>query len=298
MKMMCFEDFVEKLQDELEKAIGNVSVHSQSIRKNNGVELIGLSIITEGDPVSPTVYVNDYYNAYTSGVPIEKIASDMAEAYRINDGYKVDMDASKFSDASYVKSNVIYSLINREKNQELLDSAPHRDYLDLSLILKVVMRIGEDGSIASATIRNQHLDMWDISEDELFELAKSNTERLLPAKVMTMSGFMAEIQGGDFALDASCDPMFILTNSNRCNGASVILYRDLLKELSSKLGTALYLIPSSIHEFIAVRADMVDDEIALHSMISQVNSEEVDDTEILSDTLYKYSVPNSFVKVL
>lgn len=295
--MMSFEDFVEKLQDELEKAIGNVSVHSQSIRKNNGVELIGLSIITEGDPVSPTVYVNDYYNAYTSGVPIEKIASDIAEAYRINDGYRVDVDANKFSDASYVRSNVIYSLINREKNRELLKSTPHRDYLDLSIVLRVVMRIGEDGSIASATIRNQHLDMWDISEDELFELAKSNTERLLPAKIMTMSGFMAEIQGGDFALNESCDPMLILTNSNRCNGASVILYKDLLKDLSSKLGTVLYLIPSSIHEFIAVRADMVDDEVALHSMISQVNSEEVDDTEILSDTLYKYSVTDSFVKV-
>ena len=293
--MMIFDEFAAELQRELESKIDGVTIRSNRVRKNNGIELLGLSICSEGSSVAPTVYVKDYYSAYTSGVPIEKIASDIAHAYVNDKRFSLDVDANKFSNLDYVKSNIIYCLVNTDKNAELLNTAPHRDYLDLSIILKVLMRIDDDGVIASVTVKNEHLKYWGISDDTLFDWAKENTERLLPPKIMTMSGFMSELHGED--IEIPDDPMFIITNSNKCNGAGVILYHDLLKELSEKLNTELYLIPSSVHEFIAVRSDTIDDEDALHMMIQQVNSEVVDDMEILSDTLYKYSVADKLVKV-
>jgi hypothetical protein len=82
--------------------------------------------------------------------------------------------------------------------------------------------------------------------------------------------------------------MYVCTNVNKCNGAGVIFYKDFLKNISEKVGTDLYIIPSSIHEVIIVPAnDKIDSEL-LKSMVPEVNETEVTVTEVLSNHVYLY----------
>jgi len=82
---------------------------------------------------------------------------------------------------------------------------------------------------------------------------------------------------------------YIMTNKYQINGASVLLYHGLLDGLAEKLGTDLYVIPSSIHEFLilpVLPGTCIQD---LNAMIHEVNSTQVEEEEILSDHAYFYS---------
>lgn len=71
------------------------------------------------------------------------------------------------------------------------------------------------------------------------------------------------------------------------NGASAILYEDKLHELAEMMETDLYLLPSSVHECIAVSVDMGTPE-ELAEMVQSVNMNEVELKDRLSNNVYHY----------
>ena len=80
-----------------------------------------------------------------------------------------------------------------------------------------------------------------------------------------------------------------MTNKYQINGASVLLYNGLLDGLAEKLGTDLYVIPSSIHELIIMPAE--DGSLSLSKlsdMVKEINENHVKEEEILSDCAYYY----------
>ncbi len=82
--------------------------------------------------------------------------------------------------------------------------------------------------------------------------------------------------------------MYVISNSNSVNGASAIFYSDALADLSDKLGGVdLFVLPSSVHEVIAVSTDMGTPEM-LAEMVKEVNGSEVSLEEQLSDHVYKF----------
>ena len=83
-------------------------------------------------------------------------------------------------------------------------------------------------------------------------------------------------------------PMYVLSNSRMINGAAAMLYPDMLKDLSEKLDSNLYIIPSSVHEVIVFSDNLADDEKSLRDMIYTVNRTQMDPQDILSDSLYFY----------
>ena len=82
--------------------------------------------------------------------------------------------------------------------------------------------------------------------------------------------------------------MYVLTNTNKINGASVILYDGLLNQISKKLHSDLVLLPSSIHEFIILPHNNDMSFNAMTEMVNSVNETSVSDEEILSDHVYFY----------
>jgi hypothetical protein len=66
-----------------------------------------------------------------------------------------------------------------------------------------------------------------------------------------------------------------------------MLFEKNLSELSKKLGDDLYILPSSIHEVMAVPASQFTPE-ELVETVNQVNSDAVDVSERLSDQVYHY----------
>ena len=87
--------------------------------------------------------------------------------------------------------------------------------------------------------------------------------------------------------DPNGDPMIILTNDKKYNGAGVILCDAVLKAVYRKIGE-FYILPSSIHEVILVPANAVD-PTALAAMVKTINATQVAEEEQLSDDVYVYN---------
>lgn len=80
--------------------------------------------------------------------------------------------------------------------------------------------------------------------------------------------------------------MYVISNTTKANGASVIVYSDALQQVAENLGSDLYILPSSIHEVLALPVGNKDVD-SLEEMVRCVNQTEVSPTEVLSDNTYR-----------
>jgi hypothetical protein len=81
--------------------------------------------------------------------------------------------------------------------------------------------------------------------------------------------------------------MYVISNEKKINGAVSMLYEDVLYDLAEKLGSDLYILPSSVHEVIAISATMGDPN-ELADMVTEINMGQVALDERLSNQVYHY----------
>ena len=81
--------------------------------------------------------------------------------------------------------------------------------------------------------------------------------------------------------------MWVISNDRGINGAGSMLYEDNLHKLAMKLETDLYILPSSVHECIAVSTN-VGDPYELAEMVSEINMGQVALEDRLSNQVYHY----------
>lgn len=60
-----YSEYVEEVREAVEREIGK-TVRVQKVNKNNGLVLDGLTILAEGVNVSPTIYLNGFFEEYLS----------------------------------------------------------------------------------------------------------------------------------------------------------------------------------------------------------------------------------------
>ncbi|MCM1233743.1 MAG: DUF5688 family protein, partial [Ruminococcus flavefaciens] len=154
---------------------------------------------------------------------------------------------------------------------------------------------------------NELQKKWEISTKTLFQLAQANTMRLFPKRICYMREmlqemlsepeFLQEIYGENPEADDTADPL-VLSNEKGINGATVLLYPDCLKELSEFCAGDFYVLPSSIHEILAVPASRNFVPEKLEKMVHEVNACCLQEDEILSDHIYYYSVEDSSLEIL
>ena len=191
------------------------------------------------------------------------------------------------------EDHIVFQVVNTEKNQDMLKKAPHRRFLDLSIIYALTNEFGQFLILVTDQIAETH--GW--SEEQLFQMAMRNTKSLFPFKVMRMCSFLFENSMELFGVlpyeDDIYEPgpddeeMWVLTNEQKVNGCTVLLYEELFHRLAERLGSDLYLLPSSRHEIIAV-SSKVAEWAPLSSIVPEVNEEVVDEEDFLSDSVYRY----------
>lgn len=294
---MEMREFAQKVTENIStKVVGEVT--TSNVTKNNGLTLTGLIIREKDNPVAPTIYLDKYLNDFNEGADMENIINQIMETYEEHKG-GIQYDAESFTDWDKVKDTIIFKLINKERNADFLKEAPHVLLCDMALIFQSLISTNEDEDLATITILNSHKDLWGKSTDDLFDMAKVNTPKLLPAKVQSMNDVMRDMMAKDGIPEELLSEMipempedkmmYVISNKDNINGAAAILYKDCepLKELAEKVGTDLYILPSSIHEVIAISAKEVD-PAELKAMIGEVNTEQVRPEERLGDNPYLY----------
>ena len=295
--MMNYEIFkevvVEKLMDYLPEEYHDMKLVVQPVDKVNHT-MDGLSLVGDGVRISPTMYINTMYENY---VKTEDLQSELvAAANTMNEAMKEAPGILPSMDLNSARNNIVFQLINTEQNKQMLEDAPNRQFQDLSIIYRWVVKV-EDAGVQSAVIHNSLAKQLGFSEEELFKLAVENTRRIFPPTVRNMNDvirdmFMkdgmpseiADMMVGDIPPEQT---MWVISNDRGLNGAISMLYEDQLHKLAENLETDLYIMPSSIHEVIAVSSDMGDPN-ELAQMVAEINMDQVSLDERLSNQVYHY----------
>lgn len=285
---MNYQEFIGSVTGFLRESLPyGTKLERVSLEKNNGVVLDGLAVRRDGQQIAPTIYLDAYYQEYLDGQSLNGIYRDILHCCEEGE-LPEDFDADFFLDYHRIRPMIVYRLVHRERNRELLKRVPFIPYLDLAIIFSCML---SDSPVGNATIRidSTHLELWQVTVEDLYEAARENTERLLPAQLRTMSEVIRELSCG---LDCPEEdvPMYVLTNRRQMHGAACLLYGEgqLLRACRERLGGGFYVLPSSIHELILVPASVVSDEQMLGTMIREINETQVQPTEVLSDHAYRY----------
>ena len=291
---MEFTNFTTLVQREVEKRAGeNYRVKLNDVMKNNGVVLRGITLMQDDSNISPTIYLNPYYDAYENGdTTLGTVIDEVIDTYERN---KINrsIDMKFFLNYETVRSRIIFKLINTEKNRELLRDVPYIPFHDLSIVFQCLVSEERFGN-ASILIHNVHLQLWKVNARELYECALENTPLLQGYELADMNTVLEEMKalGGiddeeieDMQLEV---PMYVLSNKSRINGASCILYKDILKDFAMVVDKDLYVLPSSIHEVILLPSDGTQESEQLKEMVREINQSQVEKEEVLSDSVYYY----------
>lgn len=295
--MMDYEIFKEVVKESflsyMPKSYQDMEVRVDSVDKVNR-KLDGLSLLAKNEKtmVSPTLYINDMYEKYLRTEDLQATLREAAEAMD-----EVFREATiPPLDISTAKDNIIFQLVNTMQNEDMLKNLPHREFQDLSIMYRWVVGVEQQG-LSSVVINNHVAESLGMGEEQLFKAAAENTRRILPPVVQSMNEVMRDMFMADGMPKELADlmigeqeperTMWVISNKSRIDGAASMLYEDKLHNLAEKVGTDLYILPSSVHEVIAVSVEMGEPE-ELAQMVAEVNMDQVDLSERLSNQVYHY----------
>lgn len=278
--MTEFENFAEKIKRGMQEYCGkNYVVELNEVRKNNGTVYHGITIIGEGENMSPTIYVDELYTEYKKGIALGEILKRVIDVYEKHK-IREPLDMSFLLDYDWVKERVVYKLIGYEKNKEMLREVPHIRFLDMAVVFYCRILHDTFGS-AAVLVKNELCRMWHMETEDLYAYAEQNTPRLLPQKLMDLK----ELNGGNEIWNLK---MYVLTNQQKRFGAGSILYSGMVEEIAEMIGTSFWILPSSVHEVILLPQSKGISGNCLKEMVAEVNKTQLSDEEILTDSVYYY----------
>lgn len=217
--------------------------------------------------VTPTIYLDEVYEDFCKCQDLELVLYKMATVIMQYTGQFFPEEVG--IDFCQKKDSIVMNLVNTARNKSLLDTVPHREVLDLAVIYRIIMRQGADG-IDSVLVTNGLMKEMGLTLEEIHNIAYNNTMTIFSVEIVKMS-----------------DMFYVMTNNCNIHGATSMICREALAELASKIGESFYIIPTSIHEVLALPEKYGDIE-TLIAMLEEGNRVLIEDNEILSNSIYFY----------
>ncbi|MCB6416606.1 DUF5688 family protein [Faecalimonas umbilicata] len=288
---MNYNEFQERLKEELQNRVSSdISLCPVTSTKNNHTLKDGFQLQNDTSNVGIILYLDDWYSAFLEGTTLSDIADKFMEMYQCATAVTLP-DTNILTNYESIREKIFYKLINFKENQQELKDIPYIPYLDLAIVFYVLLDCDEN-NMKSMQIRSKHLELWKKELPDLFSDAKRNTEKFLPAEFLSMSDILKEVSY-DVELNSETDgsalpKMYVLTNAIRQYGAISFLQEGTLQQISEKLQEDFFLLPSSVHEVILVKAAGLC-AASLNEMIQDINETNVLPEDVLSDHAYFYS---------
>lgn len=291
---MDFTEFVGQIADLLRERNDKLDISIQTVRKNNSVQYTGLSIRAAGANVTPIIYLEPFFQRYEEYHDMEEVIDRIMKIYQQNEFH---FDADSIMDFNNVKDRIIYIVVNRHKNKEMLNEVPNRVLVeDIAVVYKIMLDDAKDGSTASIQIKNSMMDIWSVDEETLWTCAQENNKRLKKPECRSMYEVLLELMiqrhgiVNDELIDGirTAEPrMYILRDESGQYGASVIADMEFMYRVYDDIGE-FYILPSSLHEVIAIPVRDEYEVAEMTSMVAEVNRTQLTEEEILADMVYKF----------
>lgn len=255
------------------ETLANKGIKAEYTKVNkNGIEKDAIRIIT-GENISPQFYFDE-------DTDIDEFVEMVYNHMMSGQMPKINVD--ELATVDFFKKNARVCV--RPITERIDDVKKETKYEGIEMYIRI--NVMKDGTFV---LQKTMLEKYGISEDEAFEIAMGNT--LSEIKIEDMAEVMAEMLG--ISIEELEEQMgniprqIIVTNNDKVNGASAILFDNVIEHVKDRLGCEkLLLLPSSIHECILGNAD---DGVSLEEatkMVRDVNATQVALEERLSDIAY------------
>lgn len=265
---------VKKLQE----ILGNDFEIREVTTKKNNYDAHGIMIRKKGESVAPI------FNCEIFKVTPEELAKAYFEIIADNDS--IGAYANQIQDPCWMREHVYLRMTS---DVQYAEQYLNKKVADLYLVPYI--RFSES---YTTNITPSHLHLLSVTENELFSLAMKNMDKDC-ALYSTEDVVCCALFGHDNSSlpnyveeELEYDiPMMAVTNHSTNLGAASIFCKRIQKRLEDIFPDGFYLIPSSIHEFLAVDKKISTPE-SLEEMISDINRDKVDVEDRLSDAAYYF----------
>ena len=297
---LAAEKVEQYLREEMQE---EVVVQTEEVRKINDQCLHGLSIEKKGVPFEggavPTYYVDEMHRAFLCGVDMDALVQGLAKAY-INTLNFGPIPAEEIPDMEYrtIRRRVGLRLVGKDYNKEFLKTVPYKDVGNGYALLCDVQMKASDGGLFGTLVTNDMAKEYHYDMDKLFQDALDNAWKSKSATLRGAGKLMRMCEGSpgdaESVLFEEAEPddqetCYVLTTERPRYGAAALFYPGTQAMIAHVLGEDYIAIPSSLHEFMIVRASQVEDPGFLQQLVREANCTLVGPDEVLSDNILKYS---------
>lgn len=276
---MTYNEFKTRMTEDVKKYMdGNHPGYEVSLEKvakvnRDFVEMIAIS--NKDTHEGPAIDVKELWDdAKRRGMSYEEMSREVMKRLDLTLKEVPEVVIDNLND---FKSRAILTLINTEKNQNILSYVPYRAYYEFSIVYRIIVHEDEEAT-TSGIVTNEMLEKAGYTEEELYKFAYENTRK--DVNISKMFG------------------MYVLTTKRGMYGAASILFPEMIKEIADHCGCDLYLIPSSTCEWMAVPVRTISGGAAeVNKMIREANSVAVEEEEILGERSYYYDYKTGEIRV-
>lgn len=186
------------------------------------------------------------------------------------------------------KKSLFVKLVNTERNESLVEQSISKEFLDLSAVVRVVLKMDKEGMVSMALSKGD-AEILGMTEEEIYAAALANTLRLFPPKLMNLGRYVEMSIGAELPLGEDEVTTYILTNQKEVDGAIYFMSPEVVGAIAEALEDDLYILPSSVNEVLLVRASELEDGVdELKEMVRDANETVVAEKDILSYNVYHY----------
>lgn len=219
-----------------------------------------------------------YYEAYWEDLSDAELLENMIQFTRNTP----EIDTKIFFDKEYFSEHVFPMILDLDNEETIRELDFTYRKTDCFLIL-FYLRVSEEGIIK---ITNSFFERMAVTEEDMVKLAFANAEKNLV--VQTIEEVISEILETPFlenGVERFEKQIYVVSNRRKQYGASAIMLPKTYEILREYLGDRFIILPSSLHECIAVSYEENQLE-ELVDMVRCVNCEAVEEVDKLSDHIY------------
>ena len=297
-RAMYYEAFKRILQEKIQALVDKPInfIETESVGINETLE--GLILKLDGENAAPIIYPEKLYEGYRAGIPLPSIAVSVADLVKKAYEYPAIPDLT----LENARNCIRFALINKDRNQKLLETCPYKEVLDLAAIPRWYTDRG------SFLVDNDIMLILGMTREDVLRIAERNTEsehyvcrniKSMIREAELASGTDAELL--DEMYLARKSPLHILTNQTGIDGNRAILSDRFLQEVAQRLGAdELCLLPSSRDEMLAADIAVMGDIKKLKNKVMPVNRNPgaIQPRNVLSDSVYSYNARTHSLSVL
>lgn len=287
---MDYNEFKKQLLEQINNKLKNAEIRSYT--KINNITKEGIFIPNEEKNCIPLIHLDDLFRLYELSGDIETIVEIVLAISNTSQTADIQKIFGSWENA---QSRLNLRVINSKWNRDILEDLPHRNFMDLSLVVYMDF-IRNQEEIVSTAVTPDIMKLWKVDEETLFHTAFINLQKE-KFIIRDMEEIIQEMRGGEILPTPYDGINYVMTNAERKYGARGMLRTDMLIQFAESVHADLYILPNSLDDIILtpVRPELADE--ILNDMMAVIKVFNKPEQDSLSDNIYYFNRESKTISV-